>query len=966
MRHRSFWTALLLSLLLTLASSTGIVLDLAQAQAPPAKESAGILKVDGGPERKPGKKAEDSAQSFDVAIKGLEEQAGLLTLYRDRKKNKILAAIRPDQLNRYYLMVTTIGSGVGEFGLYRGMPIQDFPLTLRKNNDTVQVVVPNLYFRTSPDDPLGDTLKDSFSDSVLYNLPIISTHPEDQRLLVDISPLFLKEPIALTALSPLLQTLGYRPEQDQFSIKKLNNLDENLELDATYAFKGGKGGESWLSLSSLPDNSALSLGVHYSFSPLPWNNGYEARAADERIGYFLTAYRNISAREKSDPFERKINRWFLEKQDPQATRSKPKQPIVLWIENTVPEQYRQSFREGALMWNQAFEKIGFEDAIEVRQMPDDADWDPADIRYNTIRWIDGLDIGFALGPSRVNPFNGQILDGDILIGSGLVRYASLEYETLSRPRGGLQRDRLPAGQRAAGPQPSALVQAIHQRLSQQQNVPQAFHENHGCGNFADLQALREGQVQPEFRPGFGDTEFRHGDRCFAAQTTQQYAYGALALSALRQVLPSSDESKEYIHQYLKSLVAHEVGHLLGLRHNFQGSDWLSPEELHDTSITRSRGMVASVMDYVPVNLAPPGTAQGDYFPQVIGPYDEWAIEYGYRPVDDPASPTAERQMLAAIASRAAEPGLAYATDEDTIGLDPRVHRFDLSNDLLSYNADQIKQTRLLWEKLNLRGPGTGSSYSDLRQQFSILLNTYIQNAIVLNDYVGGQQFNRYRAGDAPGQLPLSPVPIEQQRQALKILSENVFDAEALQLPPQLLNKLPPTRWYHWGQFPSQSLEYPFYDQVSMFQTFMLSDLLSGDRLARLRNAELRRTDQETLSIEELFATLHDSIWATPLGKGELSTLQRGLQRQHLEILSNMTLRNSQAPAQATSMANWIAAMMTVNAPEDARALARSHLKELQKELRGAARRSRDRTTRAHCDDIAQRIEKVLAAQMVGS
>lgn len=970
MRNRSFWLALWLSLLLTLTSGGGFVLRLAQA-APPfvmAQSGDGTGKPDrrtntsaapqpdsAGKEQKPAPE-----KNFATEIAGLDVQDGFVTVYRDRKKQKLLAALRPEQLNRYYLMVTSISRGVGEFGLYRGMPLQDFPLTLRQVDDAVQVVVPNLYFRTSPDDLLGKTLKDSFSDSVLYTLPILATHPEDQRLLVDVSPLFLGEPIALSALMPLLQSLGYRPDPELFALKAVNNLAQNLELDTTYEFKSGKA-EGSLGFGALPDNSALTLGVHYSFSALPWNNGYQPRPADERIGYFVTAYRDIGAREQSDPFVRSLNRWFLEKAEPEAALSRPKQPIVLWIENTVPEEYRSAFRDGALMWNQAFENIGFQDAIEVKQMPDDADWDPADIRYNTLRWFEAVDGDFALGPSRVNPFNGQILDGDVLVGSGLVRYAQEEYRTLTQP-----------GSTAAETLMPSLGQAIAQRLQGQirDSDPSSdiglSSDSDPCASVIDLQTLRRGEPSPRFRPAGDETRFAHRDRCFSTQMTQQYAYGSLALSSLRQVLPSSDAAKDYIHQYLTSLIAHEVGHLLGLRHNFQGSDWLSPAELNDPSITRSRGMVASVMDYVPVNLAPAGVTQGDYFPQVIGPYDEWAIEYGYRPVPEAAGPAAERRMLEAIASRAAEPGLAYATDEDTIGLDPRVHRFDLSNDLLTYNAAQLEQTRQLWEKLNLRGPGPGSRYSDLRRQFSILLNHYMQNAVVLNDYIGGQQFNRYRAGDAPGQLPLTPVPLTQQRQALQVLSQNVFNAEALALPPQLLDKLPPPRWFHWGQSPSPSLEYPFYDQVSLFQTFMLSDLLSSDRLSRLRNAELRRTPQATLSLEELFSTLHRSIWSAPLGNGEISTLQRGLQRQHLAILSNMTLRNSKAAAQATSLADWIASMMTVDAPEDARALARSHLQQLRTEVQAAGRKSRDRTTRAHCEDIEQRIEKVLAAPIIGS
>ena len=107
-------------------------------------------------------------------------------------------------------------------------------------------------------------------------------------------------------------------------------------------------------------------------------------------------------------------------------RSKPKQPIVFWLENTIPVKYRDAVRDGALMWNKAFERIGFKDAIEVRQQPDDADWDPADVRYSTIRWFTATDAGFAIGPSRANPFTGEIYDADISFSEGMTRFVRRE------------------------------------------------------------------------------------------------------------------------------------------------------------------------------------------------------------------------------------------------------------------------------------------------------------------------------------------------------------------------------------------------------------------------------------------------------------------------------------------------------------------------------------------------------------
>src|SRR5205814_1073991 len=141
-------------------------------------------------------------------------------------------------------------------------------------------------------------------------------------------------------------------------------------------------------------------------------------------------------------------------------------------------------------------------------------------------------------------------------------------------------------------------------------------------------------------------------------------------------------------QAIKETVMHEVGHTLGLRHNYKGSAMLKNEQLHDTNITRKQGLVGSVMDYAPINLAPKGVKQGDYFSTTIGPYDYWSIEYAYMPLS--GSTEGEVEKLQEIAKRGAQPGLDYATDEDLYaGADPLVNMWDLGADPMQFAKDRI-------------------------------------------------------------------------------------------------------------------------------------------------------------------------------------------------------------------------------------------------------------------------------------
>ncbi|NJL44971.1 MAG: hypothetical protein HC922_02930 [Leptolyngbyaceae cyanobacterium SM2_3_12] len=208
--------------------------------------------------------------------------------------------------------------------------------------------------------------------------------------------------------------------------------------------------------------------------------------------------------------------------------------------------------------------------------------------------------------------------------------------------------------------------------------------------------------------------------------SQQMAFGALALNTLGPPFETQAAQTTYINQYLRALTSHEIGHVLGLRHNFLGSTLLSPQELNDPAITQSQGMLSSIMDYFPPNLAPPGQPQGDYFPTRLGPYDLWAIEYGYRPTTNQMTATAELQR---IANRSGGPELAYAADEDIIDfLDPKANAWDLSNDPLHYAQGQMANARAIWEQLDWFSLNPGENYGHLRQRVDLVFEYYLHQS----------------------------------------------------------------------------------------------------------------------------------------------------------------------------------------------------------------------------------------------
>jgi len=872
-------------------------------------------------------------QPFAQVVKNTEKLEGLFTLYHNKETGKIYLEVKPDQLNKNYLSTVTMESGIGERGIYSGMPLQDLLFYFRRVNNNLHFVVRNDNFRTLPGDPQARSLARSFSDSVLYSLSIKSIDQKRQTILVDLGDLLLSDVPGLSSqLSSLLQG-SYQLDEKKSYFGAAKAFPLNMEIESVYGFTSSGGDRQPTALETLPDSRDLTVRVHYGFSVLPKNDGYSPRLADDRIGYFTTVYEDFSDDNRPDPFVRYINRWHLEKQDAEAPLSPPKKPIVFWIENAVPLEYRDAISEGVLLWNKAFERVGFQDAIQVQQMPDDAKWDPADVRYNTIRWLNTVDGFFALGPSRVNPLTGEILNADIIVDASFMRALKKEYRAVIQ-------------QNQSQPQ-SLLSYALGEDLGQN-----STSTRHLCSSGLYKHDGSEQEASPN-EPGSSLASLSklatHYDLCYGMETSNQFAVGSLALS-LFPTMPDTDQMQEYIHQYLRLIIAHEVGHTLGLRHNFRGSTLLPPEDLNNTDITRSKGLVTSVMDYITPNLAPQGVKQGDYFPTAIGSYDQWAIEYGYK-LSGAMTPEAELEFLEAIASKSTKPELDYATDEDMFDLDPDVNPWDNSSNVLRYSQWQLDNDRVMWERLNQTYPLKGKSYSELSEMFDTVFLHYLQNTYFITKYIAGQSFHRDHAGEPNGRLPFEPVPVEQQRQALATLQQYVFAEDAFHFPPELLNKLAPSRWMDWGnRVPINRLDYPIHDSIFLMQSLVLKELLSFDRLDRLGDIELKSQPGQALTLPELFDTLQIGIWTEvlqPDGKLlSISSLRRALQREYVNMLTGMVLR-------------------TKKVTEDARTLAWFKLGQLHSALSKTLSHSRklDEYTLAHLEETRDRINKALNAQL---
>jgi hypothetical protein len=389
---------------------------------------------------------------------------------------------------------------------------------------------------------------------------------------------------------------------------------------------------------------------------------------------------------------------------------------------------------------------------------------------------------------------------------------------------------------------------------------------------------------------------------------------------------------------------HEVGHTLGLRHNFRGSTVYPLAKISDPTFSKTNGISGSVMDYNPLNIAVKGESQGAYVEPTIGPYDYWAIEYAYKPL--PKATEAEELMR--IAARGAtDPLLAFSSDEEAIaGLDPQASQFDLGTEPLLYLQKRLVISQELWQRLQARQLKPGESYAVLRRSFDAGFKQVARAAALTAKYVGGVYYVRDYAGTA--NLPLTPVAPEKQRAALKLLATEVFSADSFKFKPQFIRSMG-IDYLNVGFTPSQlNPDFSLRSRVLALQTGALNQLLSDTVMSRLLDSEIKvnKADQ-ALTLGELFAVLRNAIWSELKTGASIPGPRRDLQREYLRRIVTVLTR----PSPTT--------------PADASAQMREEARQLSAQIKVAAGNgNRDRETRAHLAEAAGLLDEALKAPMI--
>lgn len=829
-------------------------------------------------------------------IKDAKRSDGFIPVWR--KDERAWLEIPADRIGQPFLLSVNIATSLGERGLYASQMGPDWMAEFRRVGNQMQLIARNMDFRAGDQPGSKVAVAQAFPESLIAGTPVLSQpHPERKSVLVDAG--------FLIADLPGYTTFAERAFRLTYALDKANSFFESTRSEPGLTTLNVRAHFATPRIpappltpppvpvppppSTTPDPRSFFVGFVVNLTRLP-EQPMRPRRADPRLGHFTEAFTDLGSDLKANPRVHHIKRWRLEKADPSAALSEPKKPIVFWLDKNIPPRYRQTVEAGVLEWNKAFERIGFKNALQAKQQPDDATWDNMDSGHASIRWFVGADVGFAIGPSHADPRTGEILDADIgmsdVFGRGARRFIVEDVAS--------SQDRLA-------------------QLSQQWLKP-------------DPNRLAQCQ--------------------YGAQLAAEMNFALDILEARGDIAPDGPEAEAFVQAAIKDTIMHEVGHTLGLKHNFKASTTVSRAQLQDKAFTQANGISASVMDYNPYNIAAAGERQGAFNMTTLGAYDYWAIEYAYKPVD-PANEAAE---LARIAGRSTEPALAYADDADAggfgvvEGFDPTANRFDQGDDPLAFFNKRLQLSRELWQRVQERQPQAGDD--PLRQRRVVMAGfRQLRNAAeLLGKYVGGLNTVRDLPGTT-GRVSYTPVDPARQREALQLLAKGFFSADSFRFRPGFLAGLSPdfNEWDRAGPLNIASLIQPP-------QNAALDRLMAAGTAQRLLDLPLYVPEAQRrnlISLNELYATLNQAIWSELRSGSEIDRLRRNLQREHLKRVQTLLTKGSPT------------------LPADALSLVRYNATQLRNDLqRASGRGGLAVETRAHLQESLATINEALRASMV--
>ena len=727
------------------------------------------------------------AQTISDKVKDMQKFPGFFTFYWDAKAGKVWLEI--DKWNTEFLYVESLPAGIGsnDIGLDRGQLGDSSIVRFDRSGPRVLLVAPNYAFRANSNDADERlAVKDAFAESTLWGFEVVAE--EGGRVLVDATNFYLRDVHQVTNTLQRGQQGTYRLDASRsaFYLPNTKNFPQNTEVETTLTFTGEPTGAFVRQVVPVPES--ITVRERHSFVQLP-PAGYRPRVLDPRAGYFGIDFMDFATPIEEPITKRFIARHRLQKKDPTARVSEAVEPIVYYVDRGAPEPVRSALLDGARWWNQAFEAIGYKDALRVEVMPEHVD--PMDVRYNVIQWVHRSTRGWSYGNSLIDPRTGEIIQGRVSLGS--------------------LRDR------------------------------QDF-------------LIAEGLMAP-----YNNTK------------------------------TASPKLIEMVLARLRQLSAHEVGHTLGLQHNYAASP-----------VNR-----ASVMDYP----APRAKLGADGLPDLseaystgVGEWDKVAIAYGYQ--DFPAG-TDEARALDTTLSTAFSRGLMYLTDQDARppGSSSSVaHLWDNGTNAIDELGNVMKVRAAALRRFGENNIREGAPLASIEE---VLVPIYMYHRYQVEaaaKVIGGQDytFSLKGKGDRNPQI----VAPENQRRALAAVLDTI-KPEALSVPEPLLRLIPPRPiGYPRNRELFRTRTQPVFDALAPAEAItdhISNFLLNPERAARL--VQFHARDPRNPGLTEVIDRILSATWKAPSATGYAGEIQHAVNSIILSDLMSLAA-NERASNQVRAIASW--------------------------------------------------------------
>ncbi|MEO6613055.1 MAG: zinc-dependent metalloprotease [Chitinophagaceae bacterium] len=706
--------------------------------------------------------------SIEEKTKDLKKYEGFFNFYWDENSGKLFLEV--SRLDSEFLYVTSLPAGLGsnDIGLDRGLSGGGRIVKFSKVGRKILLVQPNYDYRALGNDAAEKrAVEQSFAQSTLWGFTMEAE--TGVHYLVDATDFLMRDAMQVVNRIKNNQQGNYSLDKTRsaFYLPHTKSFPFNSEFETTVTFINSDGNTGNYVNSVTPSAEAITLRMHHSFVQLPDNN-YQPRVFDPRSSFYNISYFDYSTPVSEPIAKYLICRHRLKKKDPAAAMSEAVKPIVYYLDNGTPEPIRTALMEGASWWNQAFEAAGYKNAFQVKLLPEDAD--PMDIRYNMINWVHRSTRGWSYGASITDPRTGEIIKGNVTLGSLRVRQDYLIAQGLLAP----------------------------------------FENGSPLGD--------------------------EGDKMLK-----------MALARLSQ------------------LAAHEVGHTLGLQHNYIAS-------------TDNR---ASVMDYPHPLVRINGTGEidlSDAYDDKIGAWDKVAITWGYQ---DFAAQIDEKSALNKIINDAQAKGLEFLTDQDARpagALHPRTHLWDNGNNAV----DELKEVMKVRTKaLSQFGEKNIRQGMPLAMLEDVLVPVYFYHRYQLEavtKIVGGLSYTYTLRGD--GRVATEPVSKAEQVKALNAVME-CMDPRNLVIPDKIIKLIPPRpSGYDVSRELFRKRTGLAFDALSPAETaadLPLSFLFNPDRLNRMVQYE---TMNNGLGATEMINILIAKTWKAP----RLNGIEKLVQLQTEQVL----------------------------------------------------------------------------------